>query len=213
MPDNFTLIASTESAPIAAMQHQTKPIFALQFHPEVTHTECGKVILDNFIFKVCEANNDWKMQDLIDQRIKEINNQVQNNKVLLGLSGGVDSSVTAALLHKAIGNKLVCVFVDNGLLRKGEAEEVMNTFKENMSLNVIKSDSEEVFLRHLKGIEDPEQKRKIIGRTFIDVFDAEAKKLKDVNFLAQGTIYPDVIESSGSESKDCLLYTSDAADE
>ena len=128
--------------------------------------------------------------------------------MLLGLSGGVDSSVTAALLNKAIGNKLVCVFVDNGLLRKGEAEEVMNTFKENMNLNVIKSDSEEVFLRHLKGVEDPEQKRKIIGRTFIDVFDAEATKLKDIHFLAQGTIYPDVIESSGSESKEARVIKS-----
>ena len=150
LPDNFSLVASTDSAPIAAMQHQTKPIFALQFHPEVTHTECGKVILDNFIFKICEASNDWKMDDLIEQRITEIKNKVGDNKVLLGLSGGVDSSVTAALLHQAIGKKLVCVFVDNGLLRKGEADEVMQTFKENMNLNVIKSDSEEVFLRHLK---------------------------------------------------------------
>jgi GMP synthase (glutamine-hydrolysing) len=148
------------------------------------------------------------MDDLIGQRIQEIKNQVQDNKVLLGLSGGVDSSVTAALLHEAIGNKLVCVFVDNGLLRKGEAEEVMNTFKENMNLNVIKSDSEEIFLRHLKGVADPEQKRKIIGRTFIDVFDAEATKLKDVHFLAQGTIYPDVIESSGSESKEARVIKS-----
>ena len=208
LPDNFSLIASTESAPIAAMQHQTKPIFALQFHPEVTHTEYGKVILDNFIFKVCEASNDWKMDDLIEQRITEIKNTVGDNKVLLGLSGGVDSSVTAALLHQAIGKKLVCVFVDNGLLRKGEADEVMQTFKENMNLNVIKSDSEEVFLRHLKGVEDPEQKRKIIGRTFIDIFDAEALKIKDVDFLAQGTIYPDVIESSGSESKEARVIKS-----
>jgi GMP synthase (glutamine-hydrolysing) len=188
LPDNFELVAATATAPIAAMQHKTKSIYALQFHPEVTHTEDGKTVLDNFIFKVCSANKDWKMDDLIGQRIKEIKEQVQNNKVLLGLSGGVDSSVTAALLNKAIGNKLVCVFVDNGLLRKGEAEEVMNTFKENMDLNVIKSDSEEVFLRHLKGVEDPEQKRKIIGRTFIDVFDAEATKLKDVHFLAQGLL-------------------------
>ena len=208
LPDNFSLVASTDSAPIAAMQHQTKPIFALQFHPEVTHTECGKVILDNFIFKVCEASNDWKMDDLIEQRITEIKNKVGDNKVLLGLSGGVDSSVTAALLHQAIGKKLVCVFVDNGLLRKGEADEVMHTFKENMNLNVIKSDSEEVFLRHLKGVDDPEQKRKIIGRTFIDVFDAEAIKIKDVDFLAQGTIYPDVIESSGSESKEARVIKS-----
>ena len=208
LPDNFELVAKTATAPIAVMQHLTKPIYALQFHPEVTHTEHGKTILDNYIFKVCKANADWKMDNLIEQRIQEIKNQVQDNKVLLGLSGGVDSSVTAALLHEAIGKKLVCVFVDNGLLRKGEAEEVMNTFKENMNLNVIKSDSEEAFLRHLKGVEDPEQKRKIIGRTFIDVFDSEAAKLKDVDFLAQGTIYPDVIESSGSESKEARVIKS-----
>jgi GMP synthase (glutamine-hydrolysing) len=208
LPDDFELVASTETAPIAAMQHNSKPIYALQFHPEVTHTEDGKVVLDNFIFKVCNACKDWKMDDLITNRIDEIKKQVKDNKVLLGLSGGVDSSVTAALLHQAIGNKLVCVFVDNGLLRKGEAEEVMQTFKENMNLNVIKSDSEEVFLRHLKGIHDPEQKRKIIGRTFIDVFDTEATKLKDIHFLAQGTIYPDVIESSGSESKEARVIKS-----
>ena len=208
LPDNFELVAATATAPIAAMQHTSKLIYALQFHPEVTHTEDGKTVLDNFIFKVCNASKDWKIDDLIGQRIKEIKEQVQNNKVLLGLSGGVDSSVTAALLNKAIGNKLVCVFVDNGLLRKGEAKEVMNTFKENMNLNVIKSDSEEVFLRHLKGVEDPEQKRKIIGRTFIDVFDAEATKLKDIHYLAQGTIYPDVIESSGSESKEARVIKS-----
>ena len=208
LPDDFELVASTETAPIAAMQHNSKPIYALQFHPEVTHTEDGKVVLDNFIFKVCNASKDWKMDDLISNRIDEIKKQVKDNKVLLGLSGGVDSSVTAALLHQAIGNKLVCVFVDNGLLRKGEAEEVMETFKENMNLNVMKSDSEEVFLRHLKGIHDPEQKRKIIGRTFIDVFDTEATKLKDIHFLAQGTIYPDVIESSGSESKEARVIKS-----
>ena len=129
LPDDFELVASTETAPIAAMQHNSKPIYALQFHPEVTHTEDGKVVIDNFIFKVCNASKDWKMDDLISNRIDEIKKQVKDNKVLLGLSGGVDSSVTAALLHQAIGNKLVCVFVDNGLLRKGEAEEVMETFK------------------------------------------------------------------------------------
>ena len=208
LPDNFDLVAASTSAPIAAMQHSTKPIYALQFHPEVTHTEDGKIILDNFLLKVCKANSDWRMDDLINQRIQEIKSKVQNNKVLLGLSGGVDSSVTAALLNKAIGKKLICVFVDNGLLRKGEPDEVMNTFKENMNLNVIKSDSEELFLRHLEGIEDPEQKRKVIGRTFIDVFDAEANKLKEIKFLAQGTIYPDVIESSGSESKEARVIKS-----
>ncbi|MDA8890119.1 glutamine-hydrolyzing GMP synthase [Gammaproteobacteria bacterium] len=208
LPDDFELVASTATAPIAVMQHESKPIYALQFHPEVTHTEDGQNVLNNYLFKVCKTQKDWKMDDLIAQRIEEIKNQVQDNKVLLGLSGGVDSSVTAALLHQAIGNKLVCVFVDNGLLRKGEADEVMNTFKENMSLNVIKSDSEEVFLRHLKGVTDPEQKRKIIGRTFIDVFDSEATKIKNIHFLAQGTIYPDVIESSGSESKEARVIKS-----
>ena len=208
LPDDFNLVASTASAPIAAMEHKDLPIYAIQFHPEVTHTEYGQKILENFLFNICHANTDWKMDDLISQRIEEIKEQVKNSKVLLGLSGGVDSSVTAALLHKAIGKKLTCVFVDNGLLRKGEAEQVMQTFKENMNLNVIKSDSEDVFLRHLKNIEDPEQKRKVIGRTFIDIFDAEAIKLKDINFLAQGTIYPDVIESSGSESKEARVIKS-----
>ncbi len=208
IPDEFILVASTSTAPIAAMEHNSKLIYALQFHPEVTHTDKGKDILENFIFKICNASNDWKMDDLISQRIDEVKERVGDSKVLLGLSGGVDSSVTAALLHRAIGKKLVCVFVDNGLLRKGEADEVMQTFKDNMSLNVIKSDSEEAFLRHLKGVSDPEQKRKIIGRTFIDVFDAEALKIKDVKFLAQGTIYPDVIESSGSESKETRVIKS-----
>ncbi len=208
LPDEFNLVASTSTAPIAAMEHNELPIYAIQFHPEVTHTEYGKDILDNFILKICHASSDWKMDDLISQRVDEIKNKVKKDKVLLGLSGGVDSSVTAALLHKAIGKKLTCVFVDNGLLRKGEADEVMQTFKDNMSLNVIKSDSQDVFLRHLKNIDDPEQKRKVIGRTFIDVFDAEAIKLKDVKFLAQGTIYPDVIESSGSESKEARVIKS-----
>ena len=208
LPDGFKLLASTKTAPIAAMQHETLPYYAIQFHPEVTHTNHGQDILNNFVLNICNANADWKMDDLILSRIDEIKNQVQGNKVLLGLSGGVDSSVTAALLNKAIGKKLTCVFVDNGLLRKGEADQVMQTFKENMNLNVIKSDSEEIFLRHLKNIEDPEQKRKVIGRTFIDVFDAEAIKLKDIKFLAQGTIYPDVIESSGSESKEARVIKS-----
>ena len=208
LPDGFKLLASTKTAPIAAMEHDSLPLYAIQFHPEVTHTDQGHEILNNFVLKICKAKTDWKMDNLILNRIDEIKNQVQNNKVLLGLSRGVDSSVTAVLLNKAIGKKLTCVFVDNGLLRKGEADQVMQTFKENMNLNVIKSESEEVFLRHLKNIEDPEQKRKVIGRTFIDVFDAEAIKLKDINFLAQGTIYPDVIESSGSESKEARVIKS-----
>ena len=208
LPDNFRVIASTETAPVAAMQHEAKDIFAVQFHPEVTHTDEGIKVIDNFLFGICKATPTWKMGDLIENRINEIKERVGDSKVLLGLSGGVDSSVTAILLHKAIGKKLVCVFVDNGLLRKNEAEEVMDVFKANMDLNVIKSDAQDTFLRHLKGISDPEQKRKIIGRTFIDVFDTEASNLKDIDFLAQGTIYPDVIESSGSESKEARVIKS-----
>ena len=208
LPDNFKLIASTSTAPIAVMEHESLPIYALQFHPEVTHTDKGQNIIENFILDICNADTAWKMDHLINKRIEEIKEKVKDGKVLLGLSGGVDSSVTAALLHKAIGKKLTCVFVNNGLLRKGEVEEVMQTFKENMNLNVIKSESEEIFLRHLKNIDDPEQKRKIIGRTFIDIFDAEAIKLKDIKFLAQGTIYPDVIESSGSESNEARVIKS-----
>ena len=208
LPDNFKVIASTETAPVAAMQHDNKDIFAVQFHPEVTHTDEGIKVIDNFLFSICKASPSWKMGDLIKNRINEIKERVGESKVLLGLSGGVDSSVTAILLHKAIGKKLICVFVDNGLLRKNEAEEVMDVFKANMDLNVIKSDAQDTFLRHLKGISDPEQKRKIIGRTFIDVFDTEASNLKDIDFLAQGTIYPDVIESSGSESKEARVIKS-----
>jgi GMP synthase (glutamine-hydrolysing) len=208
LPDNFKVIASTETAPVAAMQHNNKDIFAVQFHPEVTHTDEGIKVIDNFLFSICKASPAWKMGDLIENRINEIKERVGESKVLLGLSGGVDSSVTAILLHKAIGKKLICVFVDNGLLRKNEAEEVMDVFKANMDLNVIKSDAQDTFLWHLKGISDPEQKRKIIGRTFIDVFDTEASNLKYIDFLAQGTIYPDVIESSGSESKEARVIKS-----
>ena len=208
LPDNYNLIASTKTAPIAAMEHKNLPIYAIQFHPEVTHTENGQNILNNFIFDICQSKNEWRIENLISQRIEEIKEKVKKDKVLLGLSGGVDSSVTAALLHKAIGKKLTCVFVDNGLLRKNESVEVMQTFKDSLDLNVIKSDSSDIFLRHLENVDDPEQKRKIIGRTFIDVFDAEAIKLKDIKFLAQGTIYPDVIESSGSESKEARVIKS-----
>jgi GMP synthase (glutamine-hydrolysing) len=191
------------------MQHSTKPIYALQFHPEVTHTKQGNTVLENFATKVCECSAHWKMDNLIQQRIIDIKKKVGDKKVLLGLSGGVDSSVTAMLLDQAIGKNLICVFVDNGLLRKNEAEDVENLFKEKMDLNLIVVDAKKTFYRHLKGISDPEQKRKVIGRTFIDIFDNEAAKLKDeINFLAQGTIYPDVIESSESESKEARVIKS-----
>ena len=191
------------------MQHSEKPIFALQFHPEVTHTKQGNAVLENFVFKICKCSAQWKMEDLIEQRIIDIKERVGDQKVLLGLSGGVDSSVTAMLLDQAIGKNLICVFVDNGLLRKNEAEEVENLFKEKMDLNLLVVDAKKIFYRHLNGVSDPEQKRKVIGRTFIDIFDNEASKLKDeINFLAQGTIYPDVIESSGSESKEARVIKS-----
>ena len=209
LPDQFNLIASTPSAPIAAMAHSEKPIYALQFHPEVTHTKEGTVVLENFVFKICNCRAQWKMDNLIEQRILDIKERVGGKKVLLGLSGGVDSSVTAMLLDRAIGKNLICMFVDNGLLRKNEAEEVEQLFREKMDLNLLVVDAKKIFHRHLKGISDPEQKRKIIGRTFIDIFDNESAKLKDdINFLAQGTIYPDVIESSESESKESRVIKS-----
>ena len=209
LPDQFNLIASTSSAPIAAMEHDSKPLYALQFHPEVTHTEQGNTVIKNFIFKICKCSANWKMESLIEQKIESIKEKVGDQKVLLGLSGGVDSSVTAVLLDRAIGKNLVCVFVDNGLLRKNEAEDVENLFKKKMDLNLLVVDAKRVFYRHLKGVHDPEQKRKVIGRTFIDIFDNEAAKFKDeINYLAQGTIYPDVIESSESESKEARVIKS-----
>ena len=209
LPNKFTLVASTASAPIAAMQHMEKPIFALQFHPEVTHTKQGSEVLRNFVFKVCNCSAQWKMKNLIEQRVQQIKEKVGDQKVLLGLSGGVDSSVTAMILDKAIGKNLICVFVDNGLLRKNEVKDVETLFKEKMDLNLLVVDAKQAFYRHLKGIFDPEDKRKIIVRTFIDIFDNEAAKLKDeIKFLAQGTIYPDVIESSASESKEARVIKS-----
>ena len=209
LPDKFDLIASTLSAPIAAMEHSKKKIYALQFHPEVTHTKEGNIVLENFVFKICNCEAQWKMNNLIEQRIIDIKEQVGDQKVLLGLSGGVDSSVTAMLLDRAIGKNLICMFVDNGLLRKNEAEEVESLFREKMDLNLLVVDARKIFHRHLKGVSDPEQKRKVIGRTFIDIFDNESVKLKDdINFLAQGTIYPDVIESSESESKEARVIKS-----
>ena len=209
LPDAFNLIASTETAPIAAMEHAEKKIYALQFHPEVTHTKEGSIVLENFVIKICNTIPGWKMDGLIAQKIDKIKKQVGDQKVLLGLSGGVDSSVTAMLLDQAIGQNLICMFVDNGLLRKNEAEDVESLFREKLDLNLIVVDAKKIFHRHLKGVSDPEQKRKIIGRTFIDIFDNESAKLKDeINFLAQGTIYPDVIESSGSESNEARVIKS-----
>lgn len=200
LPEGFELLASTESAPIAAMQNLDRNLFGVQFHPEVTHTLQGKRILEHFVLNICNCEAWWTPAQIVDDAIRQIREQVGSEKVLLGLSGGVDSSVTAALLHKAIGDQLTCVFVDNGLLRLHEGDQVMDMFSRNMGVKVIRSDSEDLFLNKLKGVSDPEQKRKVIGNTFIDVFDEEASRIKDVNWLAQGTIYPDVIESAASKT-------------
>ncbi len=200
LPEGFTVIASTDSAPIAAMCHPQKKLFGVQFHPEVTHTKQGGRILERFVIEICGTDALWNSANIINDQIEKVRQQVGNNKVLLGLSGGVDSSVVAALLHKAIGDQLTCVFVDNGLLRKAEGDQVMDMFAKNMGVRVIRADAEELFLGRLEGENDPEKKRKIIGNTFIEVFDDEATKLKDVKFLAQGTIYPDVIESAAAKT-------------
>lgn len=200
MPAGFELMASTESCPVAGMYHAEKNYYGVQFHPEVTHTLQGERLVGHFIHEICGCESLWTPAKIIEDQIARVRAQVGTNKVLLGLSGGVDSSVVAALLHKAIGDQLTCVFVDNGLLRKNEGDAVMDMFADNMGVKVIRSDSADLFLGKLVGVSDPEQKRKVIGNTFIEVFDEEATKIKDVHFLAQGTIYPDVIESAASKT-------------
>ncbi len=200
MPEGFELLASTPSCAIAGMFHPEKNFFGVQFHPEVTHTLQGGRLLEHFLMEACGCEALWTAANIIEDQIERVRAQVGDQKVLLGLSGGVDSSVVAALLHKAIGDQLTCVFVDNGLLRKNEGDMVMDMFAKNMGVKVIRADAEELFLSKLAGVSDPEAKRKVIGNTFIEVFDAEATKLKDVHFLAQGTIYPDVIESAAAKT-------------
>jgi GMP synthase (glutamine-hydrolysing) len=199
-PDGFQVIASTDSAPIAAMCDEDRNFYGLQFHPEVTHTLQGQKILERFVHEICGCESLWTSANIIEDAIVTIRKNVGNDNVLLGLSGGVDSSVVAALLNRAIGDQLTCVFVDNGLLRLNEGDQVMATFSKNMGIKVIRAHAEELFLSKLTGIADPEEKRKIIGNTFIEVFDGEAAKLENVKWLAQGTIYPDVIESAGSKT-------------
>ena len=200
LPEGFHVIASTESAPVAAMCDPKRKLYAVQFHPEVTHTKQGLRILERFVCEICGTEALWTAENIINDLIAKVRDQVGDEKVLLGLSGGVDSSVVAALLHKAIGDKLTCVFVDNGLLRKQEGDQVMEMFARNMGVNVIRADAEDQFLGRLQGVQDPEAKRKIIGNTFIEVFDFEANRLTDCRFLAQGTIYPDVIESAAAKT-------------
>jgi GMP synthase (glutamine-hydrolysing) len=205
LPEGFETLAGTDTCPIAAMAHVARNIYGLQFHPEVTHTEQGAAILRRFVRDLCGAKADWIMGDYAAEAVARIRQQVGGDHVLLGLSGGVDSSVAAALIHKAIGDKLTCVFVDHGLLRLHEAEHVMERFSRNLGVRVVHVNAAEVFLRKLAGVADPEEKRKIIGREFVEVFQAEAEKLKHsdraVKWLAQGTIYPDVIESAGVKEK------------
>ncbi|MGM9986883.1 MAG: glutamine-hydrolyzing GMP synthase [Bacillaceae bacterium] len=194
-PEGFTIDATSESCPIASMSNKEKNFYAVQFHPEVRHSEHGNDLLKNFVFGICGCNEGWTMANFVETQVEKIREQVGDKKVLCALSGGVDSSVVAVLIHKAIGDQLTCIFVDHGLLRKGEAESVMKTFSEGFHMNVIKVDAKQRFLDKLKGVSDPEQKRKIIGNEFIYVFDDEAAKLKDMDFLAQGTLYTDIIES------------------
>ena len=200
LPEGFECIAETESAPIAAMAHERKGLYGVQFHPEVTHTKQGGEILKRFVREICACDALWTPGNIIDDMVARVRDQVGEDEVLLGLSGGVDSSVVAALLHKAIGDRLTCVFVDNGLLRLKEGDQVMAMFAQHMGIRVIRVDAEDLFLSKLHGVADPEHKRKIIGNTFIDVFDIESGKLNDIKWLAQGTIYPDVIESAGSKT-------------
>lgn len=200
LPEGFHILASTPSCPIAAMGDDDRRYYGVQFHPEVTHTRQGGRILSRFLLEICGCEALWTPSNIVDDLVEQVRAQVGSANVLLGLSGGVDSSVVAALLHKAIGDQLTCVFVDNGLLRLHEGDQVMAMFAENMGVKVIRADAEAQFLDNLAGEADPEKKRKIIGRTFIDVFDAQASKLDNIQYLAQGTIYPDVIESAGAKS-------------
>jgi GMP synthase (glutamine-hydrolysing) len=201
LPSGFVLAASSEACAIAAMADEKRRLYGVQFHPEVTHTKQGKAILERFAHGICGCGYDWNMQDYAGEAIASIRKTVADERVLLGLSGGVDSAVAAALIHKAIDERLVCVFVDHGLLRHNEAQQVMETLARNLGVRVVHVDASGEFLEALAGVDDPEQKRRIIGRLFVDVFQREAKKLPNVKWLAQGTIYPDVIESAGAKTK------------
>ncbi len=215
MPPGFQVMASTPACPIAGMADESRGYYAVQFHPEVTHTVQGQAILNRFVLEICQARPDWIMGDYIEEAVARIREQVGNEEVILGLSGGVDSSVAAALIHRAIGDQLTCVFVDHGLLRLNEGDLVMDMFAGRLHARVIRVDASDLFLGQLAGVQDPEAKRKIIGGLFVDVFKAEAAKLKaggeghqGATFLAQGTIYPDVIESGGAKSKKAVTIKS-----
>ena len=199
MPDGFRLMASTPSCPIAGIADETRRFYGVQFHPEVTHTVQGRAIIERFVLDLCGAHPDWVMRDYVEEAVASVRAQVGSDEVILGLSGGVDSSVAAALIHRAIGDQLTCVFVDHGLLRLGEGEQVLRTFADHLGVRVVHVDASDVFLERLAGVTDPEAKRKIIGREFVEVFQAESARLPNARWLAQGTIYPDVIESASNK--------------
>lgn len=199
LPPNFKVIAQSENTKVAAMVNREKKFYGVQFHPEVSHTLLGKKLLENFLYKICQCQYSWNLQSFIQQSVKDIKEKVGEGKVVAGVSGGIDSIVAAALTHKAIGNQLYCIFINNGLLRKGEAEEVQKRFKNNFKIDLIYIDASERFLKKLKGISDPEIKRKIVGEEFIRIFEEKAKDIGRVNYLLQGTLYPDVIESISLE--------------
>jgi GMP synthase (glutamine-hydrolysing) len=201
MPPGFKLMAATEACPVAGMADEARRFYGVQFHPEVTHTRQGTKLLHRFVHDICGCRGDWNMPNYVSESMDHIRREVGKEEVILGLSGGVDSSVAAALIHRAIGEQLTCVFVDHGLLRLNEAKQVMDTFAQHMHVKVVHVDASEHFLGALKGVADPEHKRKIIGKLFVDVFQREAKKLEGAKWLAQGTIYPDVIESAGGKTK------------
>ncbi|MDY3488456.1 glutamine-hydrolyzing GMP synthase [Riemerella anatipestifer] len=203
VPEGFTINAKTEV--ISAISNEDRDIYCVQFHPEVSHTEEGVKMLENFVFNICKAEKNWKLTSYIDHTVEEIRQKVGNQKVILGLSGGVDSSVAAVLIHKAIGSQLTCIFVDTGLLRKNEAQKVMENYGSHFNLNIKLIDASERFLSKLKGVSDPEQKRKIIGSEFVAVFDEESHKIEGAKFLAQGTIYPDVIESQSVKGPSAVI--------
>jgi len=208
LPPNFKVIASNDSTPIAAFADEERRFYGVQFHPEVTHTKLGQAMLERFVLGICQAKPDWIMGDYISEAVAKIKAQVGDEEVILGLSGGVDSSVAAALIHRAIGEQLTCVFVDHGLLRLNEGDMVMDMFAGRLHVKVIRIDAMDQFMGHLAGVSDPEAKRKIIGREFVEVFQTEAKKLANAKWLAQGTIYPDVIESGGAKSKKAVTIKS-----
>jgi len=207
IPENFVVIGKTDNSPVAAIRDKDSLLFGLQFHPEVVHTQRGKEILNNFLFHICGCSPKWTMKSFVEDTIENIKKTAGEQRVLCALSGGVDSSVVSVLIHRAIGDRLVCIFVDNGLLRKNEAKQVIQTFKENFHINIHPVDAEEKFLSRLKDIEDPETKRKIIGNEFIAVFESEAEKLGNFDFLAQGTLYPDVIESISFKGPSATIKT------